>query len=376
MTGRSATTTVPSPKTRLRIAVTLEQCWHRVPGGTARAALDTVEAIRELGAVELVGVAARHRGAPPEPWVPTIPVGMLPVPRPVVYETWHRFDWPPVERATGPVDVIHVTGVAMPPKTAPLVATLHDLAFLRHPEYFTAHGLRFFGAALDRMMRDADEVLCSSEATRIDAEAAGFATDRLRVVPLGVAAPAVEAGHGETLRRRLGIEGRYVLHLGTAEPRKNTAALLRAAPRLAEDVTVVLAGGAGWGDVPEAMVGSRVRDVGFVDEADKWALLAGAAVVCAPSLWEGFGLPALEAMAVGTPVVTSANTSLEEVVGDAGICVDPRDDDALLAALCLVLDDPATAADLASRGRQRAAAFSWERTAVATLAAYETAAAA
>ncbi|HET8929814.1 MAG TPA: glycosyltransferase family 1 protein, partial [Acidimicrobiales bacterium] len=249
------------------------------------------------------------------------------------------------------------------------------LAFLRHPEYFTSHGLRFFGAALERMRRDADVVLCSSEATRADAAAAGFATERLRVVPLGVAAPVLEAGHGDAVRRRLGIEGRYVLHLGTAEPRKNTAALLRAAPGLPDDVTVVLAGGAGWGDVPEPTAGSRVRDVGFVSEADKWALLAGASVVCAPSLWEGFGLPALEAMAMATPVVTSAATSLEEVVGDAGICVDPRDDDALGAALRLVLEDSATAADLATRGRQRAEAFSWKRTAAATVAAYETAAA-
>ncbi|HET8931111.1 MAG TPA: hypothetical protein VFN21_10680, partial [Acidimicrobiales bacterium] len=144
MTGRPAATTVRGHESRLRVAVTLEQCWHRIPGGTARAALDTVEAIRALDAAELVGVAARHRAAPPEPWVPTIPVGMLPVPRQVLYETWHRFGWPSVEWATGPVDVIHVTGVAMPPKTAPLVATLHDLAFLRHPEYFTSHGLRFF----------------------------------------------------------------------------------------------------------------------------------------------------------------------------------------------------------------------------------------
>ncbi len=371
MTGRPAPSSVHGQASRLRIAVTLEQCWHRVPGGTARAALDTVESIRAAGTVELIGVAARHRAAPPEPWVPTIPVGLLPLPRAALYETWHRFGWPAVEGATGPVDVIHVTGLAMPPKTAPLVATLHDLAFVHHPEYFTAHGLRFFAAALERMRRDADLVLCSSDTTRADAEAAGFAADRLRVVPLGVAAPDGGPDHADTVRRRLGIEGRFVVHLGTREPRKNTAALLRVAPQLPDDVTVVLAGGSGWGDAPDTSAAPRVRDLGFVSEADKWALLAAATVCCVPSLWEGFGLPALEAMAVGTPVVTSAGTSLAEVVGDAGICVDPRDDDALATALRSVLDDPATAAGLARRGRRRAAAFTWERTAAATLQAYE-----
>ncbi len=275
-----------------------------------------------------------------------------------------------MQRATGPVDVIHVTGVAMPPRSAPLVVTLHDLAFLRFPEFFTRNGLRFFAAALERMRRDADVVLCSSEATRADAVDAGFDAARLRVVPLGVAAPDVTDGAVDAVRRRFGLTGRYVLHLGTAEPRKNTAALLRIAPSLPDDVTVVLAGGAGWGDVAHPSPGGRILDVGFVAEADKWALLAGAAVCCVPSLWEGFGLPVLEAMAVGTPVVTSAGTSLAEVAGDAGICVDPRDDAALAAAVTRILEDPETATDLAGRGRARAATFTWARTAAATVTAY------
>lgn len=365
-----------APAAPLRIAVTLEQCWHRVPGGTARAALDTVAAITAAGGVEQVGVAAWHAGPPPAPWTPTIPVGMLALPRPVLYATWHRLRWPPVEDATGPVDVVHVTGLAMPPPSVPIVATLHDLAFLRHPGYFTARGLRFFDAAIDLMRRDAQVVLCSSQATRADALAAGFDEERLQVVPLGVAAP--EPGAPEldpariaAVRRRLGLAERYVLHLGTREPRKNTAALRRVAPRLPADVDVVLAGGAGWGDDAAGATpgagGARVVEVGFVSEADKWSLLAGAEVFCAPSLWEGFGLPVLEAMAVGTPVVTSAGTALAEVVADAGTCVDPRDDDALAGALVELLDAPDVAAELAERGRVRARAFSWARTAAAVI---------
>lgn len=356
-------------RTRLRIAVTLEQCWHRVPGGTARAALETTAAVRATGTVDLVGVAAHHRRPPARPWVPDIPVAMLPLPRRVLYETWHGLGLPPVEWATGPVDVIHVTGLAMPPRTAPMVVTLHDLAFLRFPEYFTRHGLRFFAAALGRIRRDADLVLCSSQATRDDAIAAGIAPARTRVVPLGVAAPEVPRERVADVRDRLGLPDRYVLHLGTAEPRKNTEALVRIAARLPGDVGVVLAGGAGWGAGPGAH-DPRVRRVGFVTETDKWALLAGAEVFCYPSFWEGFGLPVAEAMAVGTPVVTAAGTSLAEVVGDAGICVDPRDDDALATALVEVLDDAGRAATLAAAGRRRAGELTWAANARATLDAY------
>lgn len=361
----------PSPSNP-RVAVTLEQCWHRVPGGTARAALATAEAVRIAGGVEQIGVAAWHRSGPPEPWKPTIPVAMLDLPRNALYETWHRLRWPAVERATGPVEGIHVTGVAMPPRSVPIVVSLHDLAFLRYPGYFTRHGLRFFHAALDRMRRDADVVLCSSRATADDAIAAGLAVERVEVVPLGVTPVAVNADRVDAVRRRFGLGGRYVLHLGTNEPRKNAAALVRIAPSLPDDVSVVFAGGSGWGEplaVPRTP-DRRLVDIGFVAEADKWALLAGASVFCYPSHWEGFGLPVAEAMAMGTPVVTSAGTSLAEVVGDAGICADPSDDVELADAVRRILDDPVLAAELAERGRARAATLSWSATAAATIEAY------
>ncbi len=356
----------------LRIGYTLEQCWHRVPGGTARAALAVAEALWAMDGVELVGVAARHGSAAPAPWTPSIPVGTLCVPRSVLYETWHRFRWPRVERATGPVDVIHATGIALPPRTVPLVVTCHDLAFLRYPDYFTTHGLRFFHAALERTRDDADLVLCSSQATRNDAAAAGIGEDRLRVVELGVTPVEVSENDVAALRRRLGIPGRYVLHLGTSEPRKNRAALRRVASRLPSDTIVVLAGGSGWGDaaVATSQGSERVVDVGFVTEHDKAALLEGAAAFCYPSFWEGFGLPVLEAMAHRTPVVTSVDTSLAEVAGDTALLVDPHDDDAIASALCELLEDAALADRLAAAGAERAADFTWSRTARATRDAY------
>ena len=170
----------------MRVAFTLEQCWHAVPGGTAVAAIELARALEDRGTVELVGVAASHRSNPREPWVPPIPVAQLPLPREALYEAWHRLRRPSVERATGPVDVIHATGIAMPPATRAVVSTVHDLSYLDYPEMFSRAGRRFFQRALELTLADARLVLCSSQATLARCTEAGFAEARLRHVPLGV----------------------------------------------------------------------------------------------------------------------------------------------------------------------------------------------
>lgn len=360
----------------IRVAVTLEQCWHRVPGGTATAALETVRALRERGDVDLVGVAARHRELPDQPWTPPVAVRQLPLPRLALYEAWHGLRWPPVQRATGAVDVVHATAVAMPPsRGAPVVVTIHDLAFLHDPAHFTRHGVRFFRRATDLARRDAALVLCSSRATVEDCAAHGFDRSRLRLVPLGVRVEPAGPDEVTRIRRQLGIDGRIVFWTGTHEPRKNLPGLLAAFERLdRDDVTLVLGGPRGWNEDLDARLealGGRARAVGFLSEEDKRAVLAAADLLCYPSLLEGFGLPVLEAMAQGTPVVTSTGTATEELVeGGAGLAVDPQDVDALAGAMRAVLDDPALAAALASAGRDRAAAHTWERTAELTAAAY------
>lgn len=354
--------------------MTLEQCWHRVPGGTAIAAIETVRALRVRDDVDLVGVAARHRRPPAAAFTPQVAVRQLPVPRKVLYETWHRWGWPAVERATGPVDVIHATGVAMPPRTVPVVLTLHDLAWRHYPQSFTRNGLRFFAAALARALRDADLVLCSSEATRADALAAGFTAERLMVVPLGVRAEPAAAHSVAAARARHGLKRPYVLAASTLEPRKNLPTLVEAVRRLGRpDLDLVLVGPAGWQTDEASLVaplGDRVRVTGFVPAAERDALMAGAAVFCYPSLLEGFGLPVLEAMAQGAPVVTSAGTATEEVAGEAAVLVDPHDPAAVSAGLASVLEDPALAARLAAAGPRRAAEFTWARSAELTVAAY------
>ena len=357
----------------LRVAMTLEQFWHRVPGGTAVAAYETARSLKRQEA-DVVGVAARHSEPLPERWAGVgVPIRHLPLPRSLLYESWHRLRWPRVERATGPVDVIHATTMAMPPKTSPLVVTIHDLAWLADPSHVTARGLRFFERGFDLAKKDADVVLCPSQATMEAVKSAGVDGRRLRLVPLGVSAAPAGADEVARVRSHYGLGPAYMMWTGTIEPRKNLGGLIEAFRRLDRDLELVLVGPRGWNEDLERLtsgVENKVKVLGFVPATDLEPLYAGATVFCYPSLLEGFGFPVLEAMAQGTPVVTSAGTSTEELAGDAGVIVDPKDPDSIANGIASVLDDPSRAAKLMSQGRVRAGEFSWERTAKLHLDAY------
>jgi len=354
----------------VRLAVTLEQCWHRVPGGTATSVLPTVDALSGRDDVEVVGVAARHGSPPPEPYQPAVPVWELPLPRRALYETWHRLRRPGVERATGPVDAIWASAVAVPPRSVPLVVTVHDLAPLRHPEHTPKRARRFYRRAFALARTEADLVCCPSLATLEDCVAHGFDRGRLRHVPWGVAATPVTDQQVAEARARLGLDGDYVLWVGTIEPRKNLPVLIEAFARVARPgLTLALAGPDGWNEDLAGLITGRndVKALGFVSNTDLAALYAGAAVFCYPSLLEGFGLPVLEAMAQGAPVVTSAGTATEELVEGIGAAVDPTDPQAVADALAAVLDDPAEAARRGAAGRARAAERTWNATAAAMM---------
>jgi glycosyltransferase involved in cell wall biosynthesis len=368
-----------------RVAVTVEQCWHRVPGGTATSALGTLHGLQALGGVDLIGVAARHPEPAPDPFTPPVRVVHLPLPRLALYETWHALRWPAIERATGPVDVVHATAIAVPPTKAPLVMTIHDLAFLADPTQATRHGNRFFRRGTELARRHADLVLVPSEATAAECRDAGFDPARIRVVPWGVdvrdgvgAEPEAVTG----LEDRHGIDRPYVLFVGTIEPRKNLSGVLGAMALVADragrggEVDLVLVGPDGWNEEIGPKVadleqrGTRVHRLGFLPPDELPPLYAGAAVFCFPSLREGFGMPVLDAMAHGAPVVTSSGTATAEVAGEAALLVDPRDTDAIAKAMARILEDPVLADDLRARGRARAATYTWARTAELTRAAY------
>lgn len=355
---------------RLRVAITLEQCWHEVPGGTASSALETVRALQRIPDVEMLGVAARHDTLPPPPWTPSVHVYQLPLPRVALYEAWHDVRWPRVQRATDRIDVIHATTLAIPPKSAPLVVTVHDLAFRHQPEHFTRHGLRFFKRGLSLARAKADVVLVPSSATYADCVDAGFDISRLRLVPHGVDVPGVSDEQVKAFRNSRGLPERYVLWCGTLEPRKNVPTLLRAFALLRKsdpDIGLVLVGPSGWGDV-EVPSSDGVHLTGFLAADELHAAYAGARAFVYPSLREGFGMPVLEAMAHGVPVVTSAGTSMAEFAQDAGILVDPLDVEALADGMAQATGQRHD--ELATLALERASHYSWDNAASLTVAAY------
>lgn len=351
----------------IRIAYTVEQCWHPSPGGTAIAAVRIARELqRRPDDVELHLVAGKHPVPPVAEFRPQGSVAMLPLARPLLYESWTRFNWPKVESVAGEIDVAHATGLVPCGTAAPLVVTVHDLAFVHDPAKFSAQGVRTMNRSLATIIRRADRIICSSEATRLDCETAGIASDRLRLVPLGVDIVAVSDSDVERVRRKYLLPPEFVLFVGTFEPRKNLARLAEAMRRPGLPGPLVVAGADGWGDVGVVDHGSTLF-LGFIPDADLAPLYAAATVFAYPSEREGFGLPVAEAMAQGAAVVTSAGTSTEEVAGGAAVLVDPFDVDDIARGLIEAAD---RRVELDALGRSRAASLTWEQSAARTLAVY------
>ena len=285
-------------------------------------------------------------------------------------------------------EIFHSPHAPLPDERAPGVQrflTVYDLVGIFRPDLFEPH-VGEYVARIVRSIGPEDWVLCISESTKADlCDYAGVAPERVFVTPLAASDalfhPAAGSDAEAAARRRYGIpEGPYVLSLNTLEPRKNLGTAVRAFGRaLAEgaDLHLVLVGGQGWKteslfEALEEVPGARERVVfaGYVADEDLAAIYGGAEAFLYPSLWEGFGLPVLEAMQCAVPVVTSNRSSIPEIVGDAGVMADPMDVEALAEALLRIHQDPAHRADLAMRGAARAKEFSWDRTVRETIGAY------
>jgi glycosyltransferase involved in cell wall biosynthesis len=265
---------------------------------------------------------------------------------------WSRLGRPPVERFLGPVDVLHFSDWMYPPQRAGVRSTMvHDLVPLRFPEWVQGRTKRMHGAKYRNAARTCDVILVNSSFTRGEVvELLGV--DAEKVV---VAYPGVEERYSpEGPRAELGRP--YVLAVATLEPRKNLATLLDA--RLPEGHALAVVGAAGWGPQP-ALDRPDVIRLGYVDDDELARLYRGAAVFVYPSRFEGFGIPIVEAMASGVPVVASAHRSLDEAAGDAAVRADPDSSEAVTAALEEALR---RRSELVTRGREHAVRFRWSET--------------
>jgi glycosyltransferase involved in cell wall biosynthesis len=356
--------------------------------GVGRATRETVTALAALGGdlrLHLFyGAERTATAAAGEHWLaglrtryPAVTTRRLALPPRWLTRLWLRLRVPvPVEVVTGPVDILLAPDFVAPPAArARPVVTVHDVSYLTVPQYADPGLRRYLTAAVPRSLRHAAHVVAVSEATRHDIiRYLGLPTERVSVVYNGVdqAFRPLDAAETSAVRARLDLPPRFVLIVGTLEPRKNHAGLIRAFAHLsAEDpaLGLVVSGRRGWLEEPifahvrRLGLEERVRFLGPVPDVDLPALYNLATVFAFPSWYEGFGLPPLEAMACGTPVVTSTGGALPEVCGPAALIVEPGDEAGLATALRRLLHDDSLRASLRQRGLEQAARFTWEATA-------------
>jgi glycosyltransferase involved in cell wall biosynthesis len=365
-----------------RVAFHVDQVFYRVPGGIGTYVRELVPALRSVDPNLEVTLFHARFDRRPEAWMRELPVVELRQRIRVLYPAWALAGRPALPRPLASAAVIHAPSPAAVPPAGDgqrLVVTVHDVAFLVHPRLFPPTWRTVFRLGLRRATRTADAVLVPSTSTGDDVtRLAGVAPDRVRVIPLAATLPRADTDPEEVLRR-VRVPRPYALFVGTLEPRKNLVRLVRAyrGAVAASDLphALVLAGPLGWGAEPlhrelRSPGPGNVVLTGPASPELLDALYRKADAFLYPSLYEGFGLPVLEAMARGVPTVVSSASSLPEVAGDAALSVDPLSMDRLTQAVTRVLTDPEEAGRLAEAGRRRAAEFSWERTARETLAAY------
>jgi glycosyltransferase involved in cell wall biosynthesis len=299
---------------------------------------------------------------------------------------WHRLRVPlPVEVFAGRTDLYFATDFALPP-TLPRTRTaifIHDLTYVRVPNAAVPELVGYLNAVVPRALKRADVVIVNSEATKTDIiDIYGTPPEKISTIQFGVHPHFTPSKKPlAALRAKYSLPQQpYILTVGTVQPRKNYARLIEALAVLRAkgiDATLVIAGGKGWMETPIFETVARlklepyVRFLGYVDDSDLPALYTHAAAFAMPSLYEGFGLPVLEAMACGTPVVTSTVSSLPEAAGDAALLVDPTNIEAIADALRRIISDTRLAQELRAKGLAHVMPFTWGRTAKQLLEAFD-----
>jgi glycosyltransferase involved in cell wall biosynthesis len=360
---------------RMRVAFHTDQLWFSAPGGIGTYVRELPPALAAL---------------PDPPTLTTFQVGsendqrdadvVVPGSIRTLYPSWGLIGRPNLPTALTDRDIVHATNHAAIPPVVPgqaLIVTVHDLAFDVFPAAFPTWWRWLYRVGVRAAARRADVVVTPSRSTANDVERRyGVDPARVSVTPLAASLRMTTVDLAETLAA-FGIDPPFILCPGTLEPRKNQVRLIRAYRQVAADVphALVLSGPDGWGtdDVDAELARSgpgRIIRTGLITEDQMDALLRAADLVAYPSLYEGFGLPVVEAMARGVPVLASITPAVAETAGDAALLVDPEDVAAIAEGLARALTDRSLRDELVAKGTARAARFSWEATARATLDAY------
>jgi len=368
----------------VKVAAQVDQVFFDVPGGVGTYVRNLIPALAARDpSLEMRLFHARFDApAEPEPWMRAFPVDEVPGSIRSLYPRWNLAGRPALPEAIRSTDLVHATSASAVPPNAEgqrLVVTVHDLAFETYPSMFPRPWRAMYRLGLRAAVRRADAILTPSRNTAEDVlSRTKVDPARLHVVPLAATPPGPETEVIDALER-LKVRPPYVLFVGTLEPRKNLVRLVRAYRRVAATGlphALVLAGPLGWRH--ESLMRELALEgpgdivmTGALPPAELDAIFRAADAFAYPSLYEGFGLPVLEAMTRGIPAIVSNTSSLPEVTGDAALGVDPRSIREIAAAIETLCTDVDLAERLAAAGRLRAERFSWDETARRTLEVYE-----
>ena len=288
---------------------------------------------------------------------------------------WNRLRLFPIETLTGPLDVFHSSDWTQPKARAAKVTTIHDLTAIKFPKTHHPRVVRVHRRRLQLVKKECQLVITDSQATKKDLINLGFDPQKIRVVYLAASddfKPVKDKSKIAAVLRRYGIKRNFVFNVGTLQPRKNLPRLIKAFKLLQRQhphLQLVISGQFGWGEKVKPV--ENVVLTGFVPDQDLAVLYSAASCFVYPSLYEGFGLPVLEALSCGCPVITSNLSSLPEVAGDAALLVDPRRPAKIAEAIHRLLSQPTLRKKLSEKALSQAKRFSWEKTARQTLQVYQ-----
>ncbi|MBN2028451.1 MAG: glycosyltransferase family 4 protein [Actinobacteria bacterium] len=365
----------------MRAAIFADQLFYDQPGGIGTYLRHLIPGLADRPeGVDLVLVHHGEEGERPFAGLAGVEEVRLQARRDVMGLAWHGLGRPRMERFCGDVDLVHAPSLVYPPSRAPLVATVHDLCILKYPRAFPGRWRAFHRRGLNLIMREAKAIMVDSRSTYDDLRClAGKRDPRAKVVPLGVEIPA-EPDEKEVagVLSKHGLDAGYILFVGTVEPRKNLTRLVQAYAAFDREEReksgeLVIVGAPGWmgrRELSRIVSQAGVRWLGYLPQRELEAVYRGASIFVYPSVYEGFGLPVLEAMARGLAVVTSDSSSLREIGEGVALLVDPMDPMELGKAMRRLILDEDMRGDLARKGRGRAAEYPWELTIEMTLEVY------